>query len=244
MTMQTIAVIGAGPGVGRAVAERFGRGGYQVALLARDTTNLNGVADYLAERGVTARTYRADVLDRSDLAGTLATIGAEFGPIDVLEYSPVPPVGSMRRPRDIDADNELFHLDFAVLGAVAAVQAVLPGMIARRHGSLLFTTAPSAERPMQMTGSFGVAGGALLNYVRLLHDDLAADNVYVGAVSVAGIVTHDQLDEQHLANFPPGIPRVPAADVAELHWHLHTTHDRVLASAGNVDAFFRVPGMA
>src|SRR5882757_9279851 len=185
MTMQTIAVIGAGPGVGRAVAERFGRGGYQVALLARDTTNLNGVADYLAERGVTARTYRADVLDRSDLAGTLATIGAEFGPIDVLEYSPVPPVGSMRRPRDIDADNELFHLDFAVLGAVAAVQAVLPGMIARRHGSLLFTTAPSAERPMQMTGSFGVAGGALLNYVRLLHDDLAADNVYVGAVWAA-----------------------------------------------------------
>ena len=56
-------------------------------------------------------------------------------------------------------------------------------MIARRRGSLLFTTAPSAERPMQMTGSFGVAGGALLNYVRLLHDDLAADNIYVGVVS-------------------------------------------------------------
>ena len=102
MTTQTIAVIGAGPGVGRAVAERFGRGGYPVALLARDTTNLNGVANYLAERGVTARTYQADVLDRSDLADTLATIDREFGPIDVLEYSPVPPMASMRRPRDID----------------------------------------------------------------------------------------------------------------------------------------------
>jgi short-subunit dehydrogenase len=125
MTEKTIAVVGAGPGVGMAVAERFGRAGYRVALLARNVSRLRDLASRLEAKGIQTEVFEADVLDRSDLAESLDEAAQRLGPIDVLEYSPVPPMASMRQPRDIDVENELFQLDFSVLGAIAAVGAVL-----------------------------------------------------------------------------------------------------------------------
>jgi NADP-dependent 3-hydroxy acid dehydrogenase YdfG len=242
---KTIAVVGAGPGVGMAVAARFAREGYRVALLARNLPRLRQLAARLGERGFEAEAFEADVLDRGDLAASLELAASRLGPVDVLEYSPLPPMASMRRPRDIDADNELFHLDFQVLGAIAAVRTVLPGMLERRSGSLLFTTAPSATRPILMTASFGIAAGGLLNYVRLLHRDLSGDGVYAGIVSVAGVVVSGDPaeDDAHAADFPPGIPFVPAADIADLHWRLHAERNRVYADAGDDEALIRIPGM-
>jgi len=50
-------------------------------------------------------------------------------------------------------------------------------------------------------------------------------------------------DEAHAADFPPGIPFVPAGDIADLHWRLHAERDRVYADAGDDEALIRVPGM-
>lgn len=86
--MPSIAIIGAGPGLGRAIARAFGSRGYDVALISRNRAKLDGLIDQLAADGITAAAFPADVLDRESLTHALGA-AARFGGIDVLEYSPV-----------------------------------------------------------------------------------------------------------------------------------------------------------
>ncbi|WP_449353083.1 SDR family NAD(P)-dependent oxidoreductase, partial [Streptomyces shaanxiensis] len=62
--MPTIAIIGAGPGMGLAIARTFGARGFDVALISRTKEKLQTLADQLGEEGITADAFPADVLDR------------------------------------------------------------------------------------------------------------------------------------------------------------------------------------
>ncbi|WP_309615515.1 SDR family NAD(P)-dependent oxidoreductase, partial [Salinibacterium sp.] len=88
--MPVIAIIGAGPGLGAAVARRFGHEGSSVALISRDQSKLDAMAAELEAIGVTARGFAADVLKPGQLEDALARAAAELGPITVLQYSPLP----------------------------------------------------------------------------------------------------------------------------------------------------------
>ena len=52
--MPTIAIVGAGPGLGLAIARRFGREGFRVALVSRAESKLDALAARLAEDGIQA----------------------------------------------------------------------------------------------------------------------------------------------------------------------------------------------
>jgi NAD(P)-dependent dehydrogenase (short-subunit alcohol dehydrogenase family) len=184
---KTIGIVGAGEGVGLAVAERFGREGFQVALLSRDLEKTEALVVRLRQRGIRAQGFKADVLDRDGMTYALDSVKQRFGSIDVLEYSPLPS-GQLPPPRDLNVDDQEYHLALNVLGPITAVRAVLPDMLAKKSGSILFTSAASAQRPLIVTAPFGIAAGALLNYVRILNRDVSADGVFAGFVAIAGIV--------------------------------------------------------
>ena len=222
---KTIVIIGAGPGVGFAVAERFGKEGYNVALLARNVEKLNMLKDDLLKKGIQAASFQADILDREHLTRSLQEVINYYGAIDVLEFSPTPTWESIRTARNIDVANEQHHLDYQVLAAIAAVQAVLPQMLERKDGSILFTTASSAQHPINLTASFGVAAGALLNYARLLNMDLKKDNIYAGIVSIGALVVNENTPGESKGDFPEGMPTITATEVAATHWRLHKQRD-------------------
>jgi NAD(P)-dependent dehydrogenase (short-subunit alcohol dehydrogenase family) len=239
---KTIAIVGAGEGVGLAIAERFGREGFQVALLARNLEKTNGLVDRLAHQGITAKAFEADVLDRGGLTAALDNVKERFGPIHVLEYSPTP-TGQMSPPRNLSVEEQEYHLNFNVLGPIAAVQAVLPDMLARKSGTILFTSAASAQRPLIVTAPFGVAAGALLNYARILNRDVSVDGVFASFVAIAGIVVPSGYDDSpNAAYFPPEVPRIKAEEIANLHWLLHTERGSCEATIGDVDRLFAIPG--
>src|SRR5260370_357958 len=85
---KTIAVFGVGPGMGRSVARRFGREGFQVALVARNQTRLDAFTRELAADGIEAAGFAGDIADRDALPGMIEPVTARFGPIDVLEDGP------------------------------------------------------------------------------------------------------------------------------------------------------------
>jgi short-subunit dehydrogenase len=60
-------LVGAGPGLGLAVARRFAVGGYRVTLVARGTDSLRGLAGALADTGATISTIAADASDPEGL---------------------------------------------------------------------------------------------------------------------------------------------------------------------------------
>lgn len=86
--MSVIAILGAGPGLGLAIAKTFGACGYGVALLSRNPDKQDTLLIALKKQAIEATAFTADVLDRASIASALFAVKQRFGSIDVLEYSP------------------------------------------------------------------------------------------------------------------------------------------------------------
>ncbi|MBB5785319.1 SDR family oxidoreductase [Nonomuraea jabiensis] len=214
-----IAIIGAGPGIGLAVARRFGQEGFEVCLVSRDQDRLAALAAQLA--GVRVTTHAADLTDERSLEAALADIG----PVDVLVYNGAGAVRALTPVLEVTRESAQDAFDSAVLGAVTAVRAVLPPMLARGSGTLLFTSGISAVHPLPFLGNVGIAVSGLRNYALSLAEALAGRGVHVGHVPISAAVA-------------PGSPASPEA-VAETHWRLHTArdlHEVVLGDLATVEA--------
>ncbi|MEU0928812.1 SDR family NAD(P)-dependent oxidoreductase [Streptomyces malaysiensis] len=88
---KTIAVFGAGSGMGKAVARRFGQEGYRIALVARRREPLNELVDALAAEGIEAAGFTADLSHTDGIPGLVTEIRKRFGRIDVVNYAPFSP---------------------------------------------------------------------------------------------------------------------------------------------------------
>jgi NAD(P)-dependent dehydrogenase (short-subunit alcohol dehydrogenase family) len=77
-------VAGGNRGLGRAFALALGRAGASVAILARDPAGTDETVQELAERGVRARSVRADVARRPDVYRAVGEIVSTMGPVDIL----------------------------------------------------------------------------------------------------------------------------------------------------------------
>ncbi|RQH04909.1 SDR family NAD(P)-dependent oxidoreductase [Paraburkholderia dinghuensis] len=238
-----IAVLGAGPGIGLAVARKFGHEGYQVALLARNAAKLDGFVSTLASEGIDAAAFPCDVSESAQLVTALKNVKARFGGIDVLEYGPTAEAASLVAPRKITLDNVTPVFARILLGAVVAVNEVLPDMLERRRGALLFTAPASAITPVLFSSNLAIAAAGLRNYASSLYVDLARDGIYSGMVTIAGLIVEgDTQRKQNLAADArkPGDPgwdeyrdfhedraaHIVAADVAETMWTLCQERDR------------------
>ena len=152
---KTIAVFAAGPGMGRSVARRFGREGFQVALVARNQTRLDAFTAELAADGITAAGFAGDLADRNALPGLIEAITARFGPIDVLEYAPsgLDLLNVAIAVRDADAASFEFPLDLLLRTPVTLIRQVLPGMLERGDGAILFGLPVTATVPVPPYGN-------------------------------------------------------------------------------------------
>ncbi|SHN39284.1 SDR family NAD(P)-dependent oxidoreductase [Cryptosporangium aurantiacum] len=166
--MPTLAIVGAGPGLGLSIAEIFGRNGFRVALISRNQEKLDGLAARLSEAGIGAAGFAADVLDRPSLTAALAAAAERFGTIDVLEYSPAPHTASPSLAMadvvdvvDVTPENLQPQLEYYLYGAVTAAKAVLPAMLAAGAGTLLFTTGAGSVTPIPPMGNVNAAAAAL-----------------------------------------------------------------------------------
>jgi len=229
--MSTIAIFGAGPALGMAVARRFGHEGYQVALVARDRGHLDGMVGELASEGVAAAGFEADLADRAAAVGAADAIADRVGPIDVLEFSPTPAEGRARvLPSGIDVATVTPLLDKAVLTPVALVQRVLPGMLASGDGGLLFAMGASAKYPMPRLASGGMAGSALRSYVHALHAELAPKGVYAGTLLIGALIEGSAAHRNAAAwNADTGqqqLAVVQSSDLADRYWDMYVRRDR------------------
>ena len=186
--MTTFALVGAGPGLGLAAARRFGTAGHSVALISRNAEKLDGLTAELAGDGIRARGFPADVLDIESLTSALHAVAAALGPVEILQYSPVPRADFMKPVLDTSADDLDAPLAFSVKGTVTAVNAVLPGMRELGRGTLLLVNGGSAVRPNPKVAGTSIAFAAESAYARMLHDALAPENIHVAQLIVPGAI--------------------------------------------------------
>lgn len=216
--MPTIAIVGAGPGMGLAIARTFGAHGFDTALIARDRGKLEKLVADLAADGITAAAFPADVLDHEQLTRALKESAAHFGGIDVLEYSPAGHTAAtaMTTPSATTPADVQQQMDFQLSGALTATRAVLPAMREAGAGTLLYTTGAGSVSPIPMFGNVNAAAAALRNWVINLHGELAGTGIQAAHVAI-GVWIGD--------HGPEGAPTATADQIAPVYWELHTRRD-------------------
>lgn len=211
--MRTLAVVGAGPGLGLAIGKRFGREGFKVGLIARRQAVLDECVAALTADGIEAAAFTADVAKPAQLTAALEGVEARFGAITALEFSPMPftemPTFTAASTTAEDIDH---HWRVQTMGAVTAVRHVLPTMLEHGTGSILLTTGMSAVHPMALLTPIGMAMSAVRNYARSLHQELAPKGIYAGTVCIC-------------TGIRPGTPGDPDL-IADFYWQLHTGRTR------------------
>ncbi|KOV81454.1 SDR family NAD(P)-dependent oxidoreductase [Nocardia sp. NRRL S-836] len=227
--MSVAVVVGAGPGLGMAIAHRFGREGHDVALISRTDTRHAGYVAELARAGVTAEAFTADVRDRDQLLAALDRVGGE---VEVLYYGPGAadedaPMKSITEITAADAERALTWL----YPAVDAVGHVLPGMLGRGGGALLFAGGLSSVVPMPGLGALALNAAALRNYAVTLNAALADKGIYAGTLTIGGLVERGDIHRMLTAD-PARYGRIPTLnpdDIAETAWRLTADRDRAEA---------------
>ncbi|KKD05695.1 dehydrogenase [Streptomyces sp. WM6386] len=127
----------------------------------------------------------------SPLFAHATAAAAAWGPIEILQYSPVPRADFMKPVLDTGADDLDAPLSFSVKGPVTAVNAVLPGMRELGRGTLLFVNGGSAVRPHPDRAGTSIAFAAESAYARMLHDALAPQNIHAAQLIIPGAIRPD-----------------------------------------------------
>ncbi|MGX1128116.1 NAD(P)-dependent dehydrogenase (short-subunit alcohol dehydrogenase family) [Streptomyces glaucescens] len=202
--MSGAVVIGAGPGIGQAVARRFAKEGLPVGVIARTEATATAAAEAVGRIGPRAVARTADSTDETALRIALDAIADELGPPDVVVYN-----AALIRP---DTPGELSaraHLDawaVNVVGALTAAAHVAPAMASRGSGTFLVTGGMPEPKREYVSLSLGKAGVRTL--VALLDQEYGPSGVHVASVTVDGpVAPGTAFDPEH---------------IAEHYWRLHT----------------------
>ena len=132
---KVVLITGGSKGIGYACAEAFAAEGARVALVSRNETNLAAAADRLALQGHKAFWLSADLSKRDAGEKMVADVERALGAVDVLVNS----AGATKRYALEDLDVAAWHdaMDAKYFSYVHAMQAVLPGMLARARGVIV-----------------------------------------------------------------------------------------------------------
>jgi NADP-dependent 3-hydroxy acid dehydrogenase YdfG len=203
----SIVIVGAGPNLGLAIARRFGREGFAVGLVSRTPAKLDDLASQLKSEGVTAAGAAADIRDSDALTAAIRSLAGRLGEVEVLEYSPLPAPEFMKPILETTVDDVRGPIEFSILGAVAATQAVIGPMRDAGRGTIMFTTGGAAINPYPLRAGVGISFAGEVAYARMLHDELADSGIHVAHTAIGGRIA-------------PGMDHEPS-DVADVLWSHH-----------------------
>lgn len=197
-------VIGAGPGIGAALARRMAREGLDVGLLARRPEALAMLREELQHKGTEVHTQPVDAADPEGLASTLEELVAILGPPDLVVYNAVAwPPGDLL---ELTPDELTDSLVVNAVGPVVTAQVCAPHL--RSGASLIITGGGIVFAPTAAAASLSVGKIASRVVTRLLAESLALLGIHVATVLIAGEVRPG-------GRFDPDL-------VAGEMWRLHT----------------------
>ena len=232
---KSIAICGAGPGLGQAVARRYATDGYEVVLVARRQEPLEQFARELTGVGAIAHVVAADLSDPDGIPALADQVRASVGDLDALYYGPTP--GGTRRPAtdgllspsELTPQDVQAFMPLALYSLVALAGQFLPAMVEGGEGAILAAGGASAVQGMPPFAAPGPALAAQRNYLQSLGSELADTRVYVGRLYIAapikGSAWHTSMQADTTTDRPAQAQR-PAADpvdLAELLWTMHHT---------------------
>jgi len=213
--MTSLAIIGAGAGLGAAAARRFGAAGLAVGFISRNQARVDALAKELTGDGITARGFTADVRDPASVTAALEQVAETLGTVEVLQYSPLPQKDFMRPVLETTPADLVGPVEFSIYGPVAAVHQVLPGMrlLGDNRGTILFVNGGSAITPGRNVTGTSIAFAGQAAYAQLLNEVLGEEGIQVSQLVIGGRIIAGDAEKD---------PDVLAGHL----WDLHTQRDR------------------
>ncbi len=214
-------VTGAGSGIGRASAKRFGRDGDKVALLSRGAEALAGAKREVEAEGGTALTIETDVSDPQAVEAAAERVEAELGPIDVWVNDAMTTVFSFFQ--DIEPEEFQRATDVTYHGTVWGTRSALARMVPRDAGSIVLVGSAMAYQGIPLQAPYCGAKHAIKGFFDSVRTELRnkGSKVHVSMVQLPGVNT-PQFDHcrSKMPNHPMPVPPVYQPEVAAdaVHW--------------------------
>ncbi|MCG8993637.1 SDR family oxidoreductase [Laribacter hongkongensis] len=181
MTKLLVIVTGASSGIGAAIAQRFAALGHPLLLLARRLDRLEalGLPDCLCRE--------VDITDRAAVAAAVAEAESRFGPADLIVNN----AGQMLLGQLATQDPQEWDrmLDVNVKGVLNGIHAVLPGMLARRHGTIINISSVAGRKTFPNHAAYCGTKFAVHAISENLREEVAMQDVRVITIAPGAVET-------------------------------------------------------
>lgn len=217
-TDRVAVILGTGPGLGSALALKFSREGYKVAIVSRTKRKLEKIQKDIENSGGEAFIAPADVTNEKDLKAAFNNIFQKLGKtIDVLVYN----AGDfkMQSILKIKPDEFKNSWDINCFGAFLSSKLVLPSMLKRKKGTIIFTGATASIR-----GSAGFSRLAVGKFgLRALAQSMAREFGPKG-IHIAHVIIDGQIESPSYSKKLPQRENksfLSPEAIADQYWHIH-----------------------
>jgi NAD(P)-dependent dehydrogenase (short-subunit alcohol dehydrogenase family) len=239
MPPETVVVTGASAGLGRAIANRFGKRGANVALLARGQQGLDAAAAEIEAAGGKALPVPTDVADAQAVEAAAEAAEKKFGPIDIWVNNAMTtvfaPVKEMK-PEEYKRATEVTYLG-VVYGTLAALRRMLP----RDSGTIVQVGSALAYRSIPLQSAYCAAKHAINGFTDSLRCELIHDksHIHVTTVHMPALNTaqfgwvRNKLDKK-----PQPVPPIfePEVGARAVYWAAHHKRREVYVGGSTVGA--------
>jgi short-subunit dehydrogenase len=192
-------LLGAGPGLGAAVARRFAEGGYRVTLVARSTDGLNKLAGTLGDTGASIDTICVDVGDPEGLRARMSALYREESAPGLIVYNAVMGAPDQLLSSSVEHLQEAYAVD--VIGAIVVAQVAAPALRTAGRGTIIVTGGGFADHPIPALATVSLGKAALRSAATMLGADLGPDGIRVATLTIAGqIVAGTTFDPERIAH--------------------------------------------
>jgi short-subunit dehydrogenase len=220
---KSIAVFGAGPGLGQAVARRYAREGWDVVLVARRRQPLERLAGDLGSGGGAVHVISADLSDTASVPAVAEQVRGRVGHLDALYYAPTPD-GDFVPAAGLTAKGARDYLPLTFYTLVDLVAQFLPAMLERGDGAVLTAQGASTLRGLPNMSGPGPAQAAQRNYLQSLHAEVAGQGIYVGMLYIGAVIEHSAFHTwttSSASSTRDWGPTVDPGHLAGLLWNMH-----------------------
>lgn len=211
-------IVGAGPGLGSALARRFARAGMDIAIIARDGVRLDGLVPELQALGIKARAYACDITQDQQVTNTVHSICSEMGVPSLAIYN----VEHFGPGHVVDIETPAFLESWQVncFGAFLVGREVARAMLTRGRGTLIFTGATAALRGKDGYANMAVGKWGQRALAQCMARELGPKGIHVAHVVIDGGILKPTAEpfmhERMLGLYPD--------EIAENYLALHRQH--------------------
>ena len=215
--MEKIAVIaGVGPGLGAALARKFVEEGCNVALLSRSSAYIKNLSTKLAKSGRTVIPIPTDITEPEQVDQSFDRIRDELGDPDIL----VNHAGNAAWGSFADLTPEAFEGAWRVctLGGFLCSKQVVPGMLKKGGGKILFTGATSAVRGRADALAFSSAKFATRGLASSLAREVGSYGIHVAHIIIDGVIDTPGMRQRY--KLSENEPLLEPNAIADIYWAL------------------------